>query len=106
MSEIVLSQSRRACSKSRPREVSARSPCVRRAVFGTQGVHAGDTHLSGEDFDSHLVAHCADVFKKKFGKDLLVSEKAKRRLRTACGDHPNDYPALAACVPISLSVGV
>ena len=45
---------------------------------------AGDTHLGGEDFDSRMVAHFADEFKRKFKKDLRQNPRAVRRLRTAC----------------------
>ena len=45
---------------------------------------AGDTHLGGEDFDNRLVEYTMQEFKRKHGKDLQTSERAKRRLRTAC----------------------
>ena len=46
---------------------------------------AGDTHLGGEDFDSRMVNHFVDEFKRKNrGKDLTQSQRALRRLRTAC----------------------
>lgn len=45
---------------------------------------AGDTHLGGEDFDSRLVNHCADTFKRQFKLDLTSNPRAMRRLRTAC----------------------
>ena len=45
---------------------------------------AGDTHLGGEDFDSRMVNHFVDEFKRKNkGKDLTSSQRALRRLRTA-----------------------
>ncbi|KAH9600253.1 Heat shock protein 70 family [Trypanosoma melophagium] len=45
----------------------------------------GDTHLGGEDFDNRLVSHFTDEFKRKNkGKDLTTSQRALRRLRTAC----------------------
>ena len=44
---------------------------------------AGDTHLGGEDFDSRLVNHLADEFKRKFKKDVKSNPRAIRRLRTA-----------------------
>ncbi|CUF95469.1 heat shock protein 70, putative [Bodo saltans] len=45
----------------------------------------GDTHLGGEDFDNRLVNHFIDEFKRKNkGKDLSGSQRALRRLRTAC----------------------
>lgn len=45
---------------------------------------AGDTHLGGEDFDNRMVDFCMNEFKRKHRKDLSSSERAKRRLRTAC----------------------
>ena len=45
---------------------------------------AGDTHLGGEDFDNRLVDYFAADFQKKNRKDLTTSERALRRLRTAC----------------------
>lgn len=45
---------------------------------------AGDTHLGGEDFDTLLVEHFAEEFKKKNKKNLMESKKSLRRLRTAC----------------------
>jgi len=45
----------------------------------------GDTHLGGEDFDNRLVNHFVDEFKRKNkGKNLSESQRALRRLRTAC----------------------
>jgi len=45
---------------------------------------AGDTHLGGEDFDNRLVNHFVEEFKRKHKKDLSTSDRALRRLRTAC----------------------
>jgi len=45
---------------------------------------AGDTHLGGEDFDSRLVNHFVNEFKRKHKKDLTSNARALRRLRTAC----------------------
>lgn len=45
---------------------------------------AGDTHLGGEDFDSRLVAHFSDEFRRKHQKDISTNARALRRLRTAC----------------------
>jgi heat shock 70kDa protein 1/2/6/8 len=45
---------------------------------------AGDTHLGGEDFDNRMVEFCMAEFKRKSKSDMQSSEKAKRRLRTAC----------------------
>ncbi|KAK7791891.1 hypothetical protein R5R35_005158 [Gryllus longicercus] len=44
---------------------------------------AGDTHLGGEDFDTRLVAHLADEFRRKHGQDVRRHARALRRLRTA-----------------------
>jgi len=45
---------------------------------------AGDTHLGGEDFDSRMVNHFVQEFKRKYKKDLTSNKRALRRLRTAC----------------------
>nr|AIJ27588.1 heat shock protein 70 [Chaetomorpha valida] len=45
---------------------------------------AGDTHLGGEDFDSRLVNHFVQEFKRKTKKDITSNPRALRRLRTAC----------------------
>ena len=45
---------------------------------------AGNTHLGGEDFDSRLVAHFVEEFKRKNKKDMSENSRALRRLRTAC----------------------
>ncbi|KAL2104052.1 hypothetical protein ACEWY4_000920 [Coilia grayii] len=45
---------------------------------------AGDTHLGGEDFDSRMVQHFVDEFKRKQKKDISQNKRALRRLRTAC----------------------
>jgi len=45
---------------------------------------AGDTHLGGEDFDTIMVEHFMEEFKRKHKKDLRESVRAMRRLRTAC----------------------
>ena len=41
---------------------------------------AGDTHLGGEDFDSRLVNHFIQEFKRKSKKDLSGNARAMRRL--------------------------
>ena len=54
---------------------------------------SGDTHLGGEDFDNRMVTHFADEFKRKHKKDLMASDRALRRLRTACEvAHSADQP--------------
>ncbi len=45
---------------------------------------AGNTHLGGEDFDSRVVDHFVEEFKRKYKKDLKSNPRALRRLRTAC----------------------
>jgi heat shock protein 1/8 len=45
---------------------------------------AGDTHLGGEDFDTRLVNHFAQEFKRKNRQDITENARAMRRLRTAC----------------------
>ena len=45
---------------------------------------AGDTHLGGEDFDSRMVNHFVEEFKRKNKKDISQNKRAIRRLRTAC----------------------
>merc|ERR1712213_189644 len=53
-------------------------------VFEVQAT-AGDTHLGGEDFDNRLMDHFIREFKRKHaGIDLTKSDRAMRRLRTAC----------------------
>jgi len=53
------------------------------AVFEVKAT-AGDTHLGGEDFDSIMVAHFAEEFKRKTKKDITENKRSMRRLRTAC----------------------
>ena len=45
---------------------------------------AGDTHLGGEDFDTRLVNHFAQEFKRKHKHNITENARAMRRLRTAC----------------------
>jgi len=45
---------------------------------------AGDTHLGGEDFDERVMQWVVTEFKKKHKKDVTKSDRALRRLRTAC----------------------
>ena len=45
---------------------------------------AGDTRLGGEDFDTRLVQHFCQEFKRKHKKDLMENKRSLRRLRTAC----------------------
>jgi len=45
---------------------------------------AGDTHLGGEDFDSRMVTHFIEEFKRKEKVDISQNHRAVRRLRSAC----------------------
>jgi heat shock 70kDa protein 1/2/6/8 len=47
---------------------------------------SGDTHLGGEDLDSKLVEYCLEQFikKNKGAEGIKKSDRALRRLRTAC----------------------
>ena len=45
---------------------------------------AGDTRLGGEDFDTRLVHHFTQDFKRKHKKDLTINKRAMRRLKTSC----------------------
>lgn len=45
---------------------------------------AGDTRLGGEDFDSRLVHHFTQEFKRKHKKDITSNKRTLRRLKTAC----------------------
>ena len=56
---------------------------VEEAVFEVKAT-GGDTHLGGEDFDTKLVEHFTEEFKRKHNKDITNNKRALRRLRTAC----------------------
>jgi heat shock 70kDa protein 1/2/6/8 len=45
---------------------------------------AGDTHLGGEDFDSRMLTHFIEEFKRKEKVDMRNNPRAVRRLRSAC----------------------
>jgi len=45
---------------------------------------AGDTHLVGEDFDQRMMDHFCKEFKRQHKHDITQSDRAVRRLRTAC----------------------
>ena len=45
---------------------------------------AGDVHLGGSDLDNILVDYFVEEFKRKYKKDLRTSDRAIRRLQTAC----------------------
>ena len=53
------------------------------AIFEVKAT-AGDTHLGGEDFDTRLVEHLMEEFKRKHKKDMSSSKRSMRRLRTEC----------------------
>ncbi|QLG74229.1 hypothetical protein HG535_0G01130 [Zygotorulaspora mrakii] len=44
---------------------------------------SGNTHLGGQDFDTNLLEHFKNEFKKKTGSDISKDARALRRLRTA-----------------------
>lgn len=52
-------------------------------IFEVKSV-AGDGHLGGEDFDERMIQYFVDEFKRKYSKNLSTSDRALRRLRTAC----------------------
>lgn len=57
---------------------------IQRGIFEVKAT-AGDTHLGGEDFDNKVVEHLLVEFKRRNpGKDPTSSDRAVRRLRTAC----------------------
>ena len=56
---------------------------IEESIFEVKAT-AGDTHLGGEDFDTMLVEHFMEEFKRKHKKDLSENKRAVRRLRTAC----------------------
>jgi L1 cell adhesion molecule like protein len=45
---------------------------------------AGDTRLGGEDFDTRLVQHFVQDFKRKHKKDLSENKRALSRLKSSC----------------------
>lgn len=56
---------------------------IEESIFEVKAT-AGDTHLGGEDFDTMLVEHFMEEFKRKHKKDISDSKRSVRRLRTAC----------------------
>ena len=44
----------------------------------------GNSHLGGEDFDTRLVEHFVEEFKRKNKKDISENKRSLRRLRTEC----------------------
>ena len=75
---------------------------------------AGDTRLGGEDFDTRLVQHFMQEFKRKHKKDLSENKRSVRRLRTACENLKKTFQSrwvdffwrnqLAIAVPFSKSL--
>lgn len=45
---------------------------------------AGDTHLGGEDFDTRMVTHFINEFKRKHKQDISSNKRALKRLRSSC----------------------
>ncbi len=62
---------------------------------------AGDTHLGGEDFDTRLVHHFVQDFKRKHKKDLTTNKRAMKRLKTSC---ENLKKTLSASTQASLEI--
>ncbi|XP_073128477.1 heat shock cognate 70 kDa protein-like [Henckelia pumila] len=54
-----------------------------KSVFKVKST-AGNTHLGGEDFDSRMVNHFVEEFKRKHKRDMSNNPRALRRLRTGC----------------------
>ena len=56
---------------------------IEEGVFEVKAT-AGDTRLGGEDFDTRLVQHFSQDFKRKHKKDISENKRSLRRLRSAC----------------------
>jgi L1 cell adhesion molecule like protein len=56
---------------------------IEESIFEVKAT-AGDTHLGGEDFDTAMVEHFMQEFKRKHKHDISDSARALRRLRSAC----------------------
>jgi heat shock 70kDa protein 1/2/6/8 len=56
---------------------------IEEGVFEVKAT-AGDTRLGGEDFDTRLVQHFSQDFKRKHKKDISENKRSLRRLRTCC----------------------
>jgi L1 cell adhesion molecule like protein len=56
---------------------------IEESIFEVKAT-AGDTHLGGEDFDTAMVEHFMQEFKRKSKLDISSNPRAMRRLRTAC----------------------
>lgn len=55
---------------------------IQKGVFEVKSTN-GDTHLGGEDFDTVLVKHIVEAFKKESGIDLSKDRMALQRVREA-----------------------
>ncbi|CAG8735921.1 37036_t:CDS:2, partial [Racocetra persica] len=55
---------------------------IHKGVFEVKSTN-GNTHLGGEDFDSKLVKHIVDTFKKEEGVDVSNDRMAIQRIREA-----------------------
>lgn len=56
---------------------------IRNDVFDVKAT-AGDTHLGGVDFDTRMVNHFVEEFKRKHKKDMSGNPKSLAKLRVAC----------------------
>ncbi|KAK9741042.1 hypothetical protein RND81_03G077500 [Saponaria officinalis] len=56
--------------------------CVEKSVFEVKAV-SGDTHLGGDDFDTNMVSHFVEEFKRKHNVDHSENPRALGRLRAA-----------------------
>jgi len=56
---------------------------IKEGIFKVKST-AGNTHLGGEDFDSRMVNHFVEEFKRKYKKDLTTNKRSMSRLRSAC----------------------
>jgi heat shock 70kDa protein 1/2/6/8 len=57
--------------------------CIDDDVYEVKAV-GGNTHLGGCDLDNRMLEYFIKEFKLKYKKDLSTSDRAKRRLLTAC----------------------
>ncbi len=69
-------------------DVGASSCCVSlliidEGIFEVKAV-SGDLSLGGDDFDSRLVTHFIEEFKRRYKHDISGNLRSVRRLRTAC----------------------
>lgn len=57
--------------------------CIDDDVYEVKAV-GGNTHLGGADLDARMLQYFMKEFKSRHKKDLSMSDRAKRRLLTAC----------------------